>query len=222
MIRFLLALVLMAGSFASPCLGEMKADAAYGVRYAKEQVFDLPQDQDKPYLTVFGNANDSRYNSVKAWFNTNETLIAIKNQTHFNTIPTNSVEFREDYAACTPPTLVVRLQAPGVDQPIVELVGAQVPMTADALARHLNTQASHAECFRRKAPKNQQNQVVIVNPGQNGDPAPQPLPSPTKPGKPALKKAAPLWPLSVGLTVLAAIVGAFFGIRHEWKAKYVS
>jgi hypothetical protein len=208
MIRVLLALVLLVGSFASPCLGEMKADAAYGVRYAKEQVFDLPQDQNKPYLTVFGESNDSRYKTVKSWFDTNETLIAIKNQTHFNTISTNSVEFREDYAACTPPTLVVRMQAPGVDQPVVELVGAQVPMTADALARHLNTQASSAECFRRKAPKNQNHQVVIVNPGQNGDPAPQPLP-PGKPGKPAVKKADTAWPISVTLTVLAAIVGGF-------------
>src|SRR4051812_27048956 len=81
MIRVLLALVLLVGSFASPCLGEMKADAAYGVRYAKEQVFDLPQDQNKPYLTVFGVEGDSRYKAVKEWFNTNETLIAIKDQT---------------------------------------------------------------------------------------------------------------------------------------------
>lgn len=213
MMRILLILALLVAGLASPCYGQMKADASYGVRYAKEQVFDLPQDGDKPYLTVFGNVNDPRFAQVQKWFQTDDTLIAIKDQCHFNVIATNTVEFRDKFASNTPAALVVRMQAKDVDAPVVELVAAQVPMSAEALARHLNTQAKSAECFRRKAPKNQQ--VVIVNPGRT-DPAPQPLPPPGK--KPP--KSTPVWPISIGLTLLAAIVGGYLGVRKEWIAKY--
>ena len=64
----------------------MKADPAYGVRYAEEQIVTLPQDQETPYLTVFGERGDPRVQSIVKWFDTNRTLIGLKAQTHFNVI----------------------------------------------------------------------------------------------------------------------------------------
>ncbi len=89
MIRYLLAVALLVAASCVPALaGEpvMKADPAYGVRYAQEQVVTLPQDQETPYLTLFGDRNDPKFREMVKWFETNETLVGIKSQTHFNVI----------------------------------------------------------------------------------------------------------------------------------------
>ena len=199
--KFLYAM-LLGFACCNPCMAEMKADAAYGVAYIQEQVVELPQDQFKPYITVFGNPSDARYQAVVKWFDTNQTLATIKDGTHFNVIPTNSVMFRDRYAATTPNALVVRLQAVDVDQPIVELVGNQVPMTADALANHLNSTASSAECFRRQR----------CEPAPNTDPKPQPL----SPPAPPVAKSGPIWPCIVA--VIVSSLGCFgIGIAREWR-----
>lgn len=195
--------ILLACAFSTPCMAtELKADAAYGVAYVQERVTELPQDQLKPYLTIFGNPNDSRYQAVQKWFDTNPTLASLKNGCHYNVISTNSVLFRDRYSATTPNALVVRLQAVDVESPIVELVGNQIPMTADALANHLNTTASSAECFRRQR----------CQPQPNADPAPQPL----SPPAPPVAKSGPIWPCIVAVIVSA--LGCFgIGISREWR-----
>lgn len=227
MIRCILATLLLVAAFASPSFGQdqmvlTKADASYGVKYAEERVVTLPQDQYKPYLTVFGNPADPRYATVKKWFDENETLKSFKDQTHFNTISTSGIDFKDRYAGNTPTDLVVRLQSIDQASPIVELVGNQVPMSAEALARHLNTSASRAECFLRRrncGPDGCQPQPA---PSPNTDPAPQPLPpaGPVKPA-PVASAPAPMWP-SLVVVGFAAAIGAFLGVRYKWKETHLA
>ena len=123
MVRYLLAVALLvAASCVSVVAGEpaMKADAAYGVVYAQEKVVTLPQDQETPYLTLFGDRNDARFNEVVGWFTTNKTLVGIKDQTHFNVIYSDDPMYRERYAATVPALPCVRLQAVNEDQPVAE------------------------------------------------------------------------------------------------------
>lgn len=211
----LLCLLALCLAFASPCLAAenktTKADPAYGVRYAQEQVVTLPQDQNKPYITVFGHPNDPRFREVVKWFQTNPTLVSLKNQTHFNAIHTTSAMFTERYAASTAPVLMVRMQVAGELEPIAELAGKAVPITADALAKHLNTKAGSATCLKRLLCKPDK-----TKPPEK-DPEPQPLPPPTTPAKPN-QRELPVWPCVVAV-ILAAIGGAGFGLYKSLSGK---
>ena len=132
MIRCLLAVALLVAASCAPAwAGEsvMKADPAYGVRYAEEKVVTLPEDQETPYLTLFGDRNDSKFRAMVKWFETNETLVGIRNQTHFNVIYSDQPIYRDRYAATVAALPCVRLQAIDEDQPVAEYSGAGVPMT---------------------------------------------------------------------------------------------
>ena len=110
----------------------MRADAAYGVSYAQEQVVQLPQDQGKSYLTVFGIEGEARYEQVKSWIASDPQLAALKSQTTYNTYRTDSVMFRERYAQGVASTPCVRLQkADGTV--IYEASGFGIPMSAEGL-----------------------------------------------------------------------------------------
>lgn len=201
MSRFLLA-ILIAIASTCPCWATTKADAAYGVRYTQERVFELPQDQAKLYLTVFIGRDRPE---VAQWFDTHPTLAEIRNRCHFNVVPQSSVMF-ERYASTTPRSTTVRLQR--ADGSLIdELSGTQIPFTADSLAARLNRQAT--ECFVRPW-RNRPN----VQP--NVDPAPQPLPAPLPPPKPTPKNDRLPWIL---LGILAA-VGGTLGLVREYKRLY--
>jgi len=209
MIRYLLAVALLVAASCVPALaGEpvMKADPAYGVRYAQEQVVTLPQDQETPYLTLFGDRNDPKFRAMVKWFETNETLAGIKSQTHFNVIYTDQPMYRDRYAVTVPALPCVRLQAVGEDQPVAEYSGVNVPMTADALAKGMNTTASNAECF---LPWRRNHNCPTPNPQPiHIDPPAPPLP-PSPP--PAPKKDSFPWLL---LGVLTAVGGTLGAAKH--------
>ncbi len=198
----------------SPVLGEptMKADPAYGVRYAEEQVVTLPQDQETPYLTVFGERSDPRVQNIVKWFDTNRTLAGIKGQTHFNVIYADMPMFRDRYASTVQALPCVRLQANNEDEPVAEFSGTNVPMTADALARGLNTRATNAECFRRRhvCPP-----VTPIVP-----PVVPPVTPPIVPPPPVPRPANLTWLVIVLLGVLGGIAGAaryFSDLYHGRK-----
>ena len=212
MIRYLLAVALLVAASCAPVwAGEsvMKADAAYGVRYAEEKVVALPQDQETPYLTLFGERNNPKFREMVKWFDTDATLIGIKSQTHFNVVYSDMPMYRDRYASTMPALPCVRLQAVGEDQPVAEYAGVNVPMTADALAKGLNGKATSAECFRRRncCPK----------------PQPQPLPNPDPVPQPLLPPA-PLAPKPHDITWLLlgvlAIVGAGLGAAKHFSDVY--
>lgn len=110
----------------------MRADAAYGVVYAQERVVQLPQDQNKSYLSVFGVDGDDRYEELKAWIASDSQLAALKSQTIYNKYPTSSVMFRQRYAQGVQSFPCVRLQkADGTV--IYEASGFGIPMSAEGL-----------------------------------------------------------------------------------------
>ena len=78
--KLLLSVLCLLAVFAAavPCL----ADTVNGV-LAEERVVNLPQDQSKWYVSVVGNATDSRYNEIVGWFDTNASLKKLKNQVQF-------------------------------------------------------------------------------------------------------------------------------------------
>ena len=210
MIRYLLAVALLVAASCVPAwAGEsvMKADPAYGVRYTEETVVALPQDQETAYLTLFGDRNDPKFNEMVKWFETNQTLAGIKSQTHWNVIYTDTAMYQERYANTMPALPCVRFQAAGEEQPVAEYAGVNVPMTADALAKGLNTSASSAECFRRWRHNHSPQPQPQPQPNPRPDPAPQPLPV----VPPAPKPHDLTWVL---LGVLALIGGAVGAAKH--------
>ena len=48
-----------------------------------EQITNLPQDQDKWYVSVVGDANDATYQSILEWFDSTPDLKELKSQVHF-------------------------------------------------------------------------------------------------------------------------------------------
>ena len=215
MIRYLLAVALLVAASCAPArAGEsvMKADAAYGVRYAEEKVVTLPQDQEKPYLTLFGDRNDPKFRAMVKWFDGNDTLVGIKNQTHFTVIYSDMPMYRERYASTMPALPCVRLQAVDEDQPVAEFWGANVPMSADALARGLSTSATNAECFRRRHENHCQ---------PRPEPQPDPAPQPITPPPPAPKPYDLTWVILAALGLAGLVAGAakhFSDVYHGRKA----
>ncbi len=209
MIRYLLAVALSAaacGVHAWAGESAMKADAAYGVRYAQEKVLALPQDQETPYLTLFGERNDPKFREMVKWFDANGALVAMKKQTHFNVIYSDTPMYRERYASTMPALPCVRLQAVGEDEPAAEFAGINVPMTADALARGLNAQAASAECFRGRHRQPQPIEPPV-------DPPPQPLPPVTPP-------PAPKSDLTWALLGVLAVAGLGLGVAKHFSDAY--
>ncbi len=184
MIRYLLAVALLVAACCAPVYAGpvTKADPAYGVTYTQEQVVTLPQDQNTPYLTLFGDRKDPRFQEIVKWFDANQTLAGIKSQSHWNVIYTDTAMYRDRYASTVPALPCVRLQAIGEDQPVAEYSGLSIPLTADALAKGLNTTASSAECFKRH--RHDSNPNPDPAPQPNPDPKPEPLPNPPPAPKP--------------------------------------
>ncbi len=208
MIRYLLAVALLVAASCVPASAGglvTKADPAYGVLYTQEQVVTLPQDQDMPYLTLFGDRNDPKVKEMVKWFETNETLAGIKAQTHWNVIYTDMAMYQERYATSVPALPCIRLQAIGEDRPVAEYSGLNVPLTADALAKGLNSTASSAECFKRH--RHNSNPTPQPEPNPRPDPTPQPLPNP-----PPAPKPRDFTGLLLG--VLAIVGGSLGAAKH--------
>lgn len=145
-------LALAMAMIALPALaGELKA----GDEPTKARVVNLPQDGDKLFLTIAGNPANAKYQQLNAWFKSDANLISIKNETHFNSLATNSVMFKERYAKTTPVTPIVRLQSPD-GTPLYEAVGADIPATPAALASAINLKAEAGCPWRRRCQPQQQ------------------------------------------------------------------
>jgi hypothetical protein len=177
----------------------------------------LPQDQNRPYLTIFGDPRDARFQEIVTWFETQHTLIEFKRQTHYNVITTDSVLYRDRYADTVDQLPLIRLQTANVDDEAIEFKGNSIPMSADALGKGLNTKASQVECFRRR-PKNQN--VIIVNPQPDNvappyvSPGPQPLPP-----SPAPSAARVPWLFLGILFLVGGVAGAIKHFRDIYSGK---
>lgn len=188
----------------APVANAQTADAAYGVRYdAQALVLNLPQDAAKSYLTVIGNPDDKRFQTVAGWFDGNEQLRVLKGASHFNAIPTTSAMYRERYSQSVRGTPCIRIQD-AAGQVLYEVCGRNIPMSPEALTRAINASG----CLRRNYPA----------PAPDDDPPPQPLDPGPPPPQPVEQERFP-WLLLVGLTVAGAIAGLVKQFKDTYSAK---
>jgi hypothetical protein len=213
---FALALTLTMALCAVTCsAGEpaMRADAAYGVRYAQEQVIQLPQDQGRFYLTVFGNDGEYRYEQVKSWIASDPQLNALKTQTIYNTYRVDSVMYRERYAQGISDIPCVRLQT-AQGQVVFEATGTNIPMSAEALYNGIAEGCRKRHC--RPCP-----QPAPVNPQPTPvNPSPQPQPPIVKPDPKPVVHDFPSPMVWVGLIVAGLAIGGGIGVGGSLKKEF--
>lgn len=168
--KFLLSLIavlmLSTATFADEpkTVTETKIDAVHGVRYTEERIVSLPQDEDKMYVSIFGNPTDAKYNQIVQWFKTVPELKPFQSQTHYQTLTTNTQMYQERYAGDVPALPCIRVQDKD-GKVLFQVSGDNVPMTGQALSKNLNT-----ECLRRWRERR--------NPQPNPEPTPAPMPMP--------------------------------------------
>ena len=210
--KYLALLVLLCvGSMANA--QTMKADPAYGVVYSEEQITNLPQDQNRYYVSVLGSPSEQKYQQVKSWFTSHKGLASLRNQTHFNEITTDSVMYTERYAKTVAQTPCVRVQdAQG--NVIYQASGNHIPMSAEALHKGIAT-----EFRRRRCPG--------PCPAPTPAPAPQPEPTPqpdvTPPQdtvpEPEPEANEPYWVVYL-LAGVGLLAGIGFGVARKFKETY--
>lgn len=180
------------------CKCEMKTDRAFGVTYTEEQIVNLPQDQNKFYVTILGTPGETKFETVKGWFEKTPELKSIKAQTHFNTITTSSPDFAARYKATTPVLPCIRLQSAD-GKVFYQVSGQNIPMSGEALTKSINTQ-----CLRRWR------QQCNPQPQPQPQPEPQPDPNPTPDVEPQPEPVDPGFPYGLFAAVVA-VSGAIGG-----------
>lgn len=194
--RFVLALVLALSCGTAIAEDFARSGPTNGVHNATERVTRLPQDANKPYLTVYGNPTDPKFVELKEWFKTDKKLVALKNQCHYTVIPTNTTMFKTRYAAKVAKTPYVILQSAD-HKTVAEFAGRQIPMTKEALFHGLNSKAANAACWRTWRGEDTPDE----------EPAKDPEPQPLDPVTPLPVEKFP-WAALVIVTMLAS-AGAF-------------
>lgn len=208
MLRVLLAAIMLLAATCTSAKAEVKADSAYGVKYAEARVINLPQDENKLYLSVIGSPSDATFATIQNWFETVPELKSVKAQTHFNAIETTSEMYHSRYASTIKGTPCVRLQT--ADGTVVyECAGRNIPMSAQALSNSINT-----ECLRRWrrncCPKPQPEPLPEPEPEPDLNvPAPQPEPAPAFP-----------WGLLAAVVAGGLLVGNATGVVKKMKDTY--
>lgn len=218
MFRFLFAIALTATILAGSAMSAemVKADAAYGVKYAQERVVKLPQDGNRFFCTIIGTNGEARYESLKTWFSEVPELKAFAKQTHFNKYATQSTEFKQRYHKTAGKTfpLVRVLTADG--KKLLELRGDEIPMSGEALTKHLNT-----ECIRRWRqrcqPHRQPDNTVPDEENQDED---EDLPNQDEPDVEPSDEPDMLF---LGLLICGCLVAGFGGAGvNAWKKRNAS
>lgn len=148
--NILLALVCLIGSFSAACAADYRCDATGGVMYQSQRVIDLPQEQNKLYVTVIGDPASDRTQELTGWFSNHPTLVKVKNATQYSVMDTTSPMYLgrvSQSQAFAPPSLpCIRVQSAD-GQIIYQVSGNNVPLSAEGLCNQLQT-----NCFRRVQP----------------------------------------------------------------------
>jgi len=209
---FAIALTLTMAILAVTCqAGEpvMRADAAYGVRYAQEQVIQLPQDQGRFYLSVFGNEGEYRYEQVKSWIASDPQLSALKAQTIYNTYRVDSVMYRERYAQGISDIPCVRLQT-AQGHVVFEATGTNIPMSAEGLYNSI-AEGCRKRNHCRPSP----------SPAPSPVPSPAPTPSPAPAPAPIVKPSDfPKTGVWIGIVVAGLVIGGAAGVGGSLKKEF--
>jgi hypothetical protein len=183
---------------------------------------NLPQDGDKLFLTIAGNANDATFKRLLAGFKNDSALVEIKNETHFNALTTDSAMFKARYAKSMPKTPIVRLQAPD-GTVIYEAIGNDIPTSGLVLADDLNAKASGCDSAagcrwrnRRCQPKQEE-----AAPHEEEQPIVAPEPEPKPEPKPAHAVNHPLILATVVLVslLIGGAIGAYQYLKRGTRRK---
>lgn len=203
--KYLLTLILLCLSVTASA-GPLVADKTGGVMYdpaeLKLKLDFRPEDGDKIHVSVYGQG--PRYEQVVKQFDTNPELKRLKDSAHFHAVPTSSRMFAENYAASTPAALTIRVQDSG-GKVLHELRDGQIPLSAEALIRSINT----AQVFSKRGGGCPDGNC---RPQPDRDPPPQPV----TPGPVGPPPARFPWLALIGLSV----VGAGIGVAQKYYDTY--
>lgn len=202
--RFLLILVLLA----IPCMA-----------FATEERVSPPQDQLAWYTSVFGDKTDAKYQQLTSWFQSNEGLKALRDQTHYNEYTTDQVRFKR-YQDSLPGLPCVRIQdEKGVVRS--EYWSENIPITAEALYQDIRRDLQNkAGCLfgkrrRKSCPNRDKPAPPPVKPPQADPPAKPPVGPPVLPVEPDV----PGFPWLLAL--LSAFVGGGIGVAQGYKKEHM-
>ena len=106
--------------------------------YQSNRVISLPQDQQKPYVTVFGDPHDEQFRQLVTWFDRHETLNDLKRKSHFATMPTDSTMFATRYASTVNQLPCIRIQSAS-GEVLCQLSGGNIPLSPEAMANCIDT-----------------------------------------------------------------------------------
>jgi len=225
--RLLLCVLCVFALFASvaPCL----ADTVNGV-LAEERVVNLPQDQDKWYISVVGDAADGRYKEVSGWFDSNPSLLKLKTQVQFCPVETNTPIYQERYAGNIKGLPTVRMQKP--DGTVVyESAGKDIPLTAAGLNAAFASAVNEAQGLRpilpwrrdvdRRLNNCQPQPPPKLEPQPQHDPDPEPQPI-NDGGTPDVEPDAVVWAawLLAPICGAALLAGLCLGYGKKLTAKW--
>ena len=199
-----------------PC----QATAVNGVE-ADGQSVNLPQDANRWYISVVGNANDAQYREVLGWFDNHTGLRDLKAQVHFCPVASDTPVYQERYAGNVKGLPTVRMQK--ADGSVMcEAAGKKLPSTATALHKLL-VAAVHADGrilpWRREMERR-------CPPGCVCQPKSEPvkeMPPAVGDGKPAVDDADEGLPpgVIILLCVGALVIGGGAGVAVQLKQTYL-
>lgn len=205
-----------------------RADTVNGV-LTEERVINLPQDQNKWYVSVVGSATDPRYKEVVGWFDTNASLKRLKSQVHFCLVRAGTPIYQERYAANVKGLPTVRVQKPdGVV--VYEASGKNLPMTAEGLHGAIAGAVNTAQGIRPILPWRRDMERRCPGPGPcptpnpSPDPQPDPEPQPIDDGGPPILDDPPVesavpWGLLPPLCLAGLVVGVACGYGKQLYRK---
>lgn len=181
-----------------------------------------PDDQYKPYLTVFVAAGTSEAKQLDAWFSTDPELRKIRDVCHYQVIDTRSPMYRERYAKTCPVTPMIRLQTSS-DGVLLELKG--MPKAAYVIVRAVKHKLMWLLTGKRKGdqcpggrchPKKDQPDEDTAR----QDPPAQPLDPPQDAIAPE-EQSFP-WLALVCLCITGSVVSGGLGLAYQYRETYRS
>lgn len=193
----------------------------------EERVVNLPQDQNKWYVSVVGQG-DARQAEITGWFETNDNLNRLKGQVKFCPITSGTAIYQERYASNVTALPTVRVQK--ADGTVVyESSGNSIPMTADALYAAIANTSMSAQGIRPILPWRRQMEnrcgpngcpqpTPEPLPLPNEDPAPDPLDDGAAPDVAVPEERSPA--ALIGLLILSLLGGVTAGVVVVWKQTY--
>lgn len=175
-----------------------------------QEIVTPPNDANKMHLSIVGDRNDSQFQQVLGWFNTNKDLVSIRSGVHYHVVYSDSVIFKERYAENVNGLPTVRLQnSDGVV--IYERSSTKLPNTESILTIQL--QFAYTVAPMRGCPFRRNPQPVEPEP-----------PGPVEPTEPVFTQPQPQPPQDDGvslanvllLALLSSVSGFVSGVAYQW------